>query len=107
VDEYREAAGKEEGMNGLSTRFAFKILSETFNLRPDEVQANPIDLMYVLEEALKREHLQQEKLEVPVLPEGLVEAAIPAAHRQGTAYGVSGVLLRIRPDDVRELLPVR
>jgi serine protein kinase len=63
VDEYREAAGKEEGMNGLSTRFAFKILSETFNLRPDEVQANPIDLMYVLEESLKREHLQQEKLD--------------------------------------------
>jgi serine protein kinase len=63
VDEYREAAGKEEGMSGLSTRFAFKILSETFNLRPDEVQANPIDLMYVLEEALKREHLQQEKLD--------------------------------------------
>lgn len=63
VDEYKEAAGKDEGMNGLSTRFAFKILSQTFNSRPEEVQANPIDLFYELEEALKREHLQPEKLE--------------------------------------------
>jgi serine protein kinase len=47
-------------MTGLSTRFGFKIISQTFNLRPEEVQANPIDLMYVLEEALKREHLPQE-----------------------------------------------
>lgn len=62
IDEYKEAAGKDEGMTGLSTRFGFKILSETFNLRPEEVQANPIDLMYVLEEALKREHLPPEMM---------------------------------------------
>jgi serine protein kinase len=63
IDEYQEAAGKDEGMTGLSTRFGFKILSETFNMRPEELQANPIDLMYVLEEALKREHLPSEKME--------------------------------------------
>jgi len=62
-EEYREAAGVDEGMTGLSTRFGFKILSQTFNLRPEEIQANPIDLMYVLEEALKREHLPHEVLE--------------------------------------------
>lgn len=60
LEEYREAAGVDEGMNGLSTRFGFKIISQTFNLRPEEVQANPIDLMYMLEEALKREHLPTE-----------------------------------------------
>lgn len=60
IEEYKDAAGKDEGMSGLSTRFGFKILSETFNLRPEEIQANPIDLMYVLEEALKREHLKQD-----------------------------------------------
>jgi serine protein kinase len=59
-EEYKEAGGVDEGMTGLSTRFGFKIISQTFNLRPEEVQANPIDLMYVLEEALKREHLPQE-----------------------------------------------
>ena len=63
IEEYREAAGVDEGMNGLSTRFGFKIISQTFNLRPEEVQANPIDLMYVLEQALKREHLPAEAYE--------------------------------------------
>ena len=60
LEEYRDAAGVDEGMNGVSTRFGFKILSQTFNLRPEEIQANPIDLMYVLEEALRREHLPEE-----------------------------------------------
>ena len=60
IDEYRDRAGVNEGMTGLSTRFGFKILSQTFNLRPEEVQANPIDLMFVLEESLKREHLPEE-----------------------------------------------
>jgi serine protein kinase len=31
IQEYRQAAGVDEGMTGLSTRFAFKVLSETFN----------------------------------------------------------------------------
>jgi serine protein kinase len=60
IEEYKDAAGKTEGMTGLSTRFGFKILSETFNLRAEEVQANPIDLMFVIEETLKREHLPTE-----------------------------------------------
>jgi|SRR5579859_853545 len=62
-EEYREAGGIDEGMTGLSTRFGFKILSATYNLRPEEIQANPIDLMYVLEQALKREHLPSEAQE--------------------------------------------
>jgi serine protein kinase len=60
LEEYKDAGGVDEGMTGLSTRFGFKIISQTFNLRPEEIQANPIDLMYTLEEALKREHLPQE-----------------------------------------------
>jgi serine protein kinase len=63
IEEYKEDAGVEEGMTGLSTRFGFKIMSQTFNLRPEEVQANPVDLMYVLEQALKREHLPDEQRE--------------------------------------------
>ena len=31
LQEYKDAAGVDEGMNGLSTRFAFKILSKVFN----------------------------------------------------------------------------
>jgi serine protein kinase len=60
IEEYKDSAGVDEGMTGLSTRFGFKILSQTFNNRPEEIQANPIDLMFVLEEALKREHLPNE-----------------------------------------------
>src|SRR5665213_2425538 len=55
VQEYRDAAGVDEGMEGLSTRFAFKILSNTFNFDTHEVSADPVHLMYVLEQAIKRE----------------------------------------------------
>lgn len=59
-EEYRMAAGNDEGMRGMSTRFAFKVLSATFDLRPEEQQANPIDLMYVIEEAVQKENLPKE-----------------------------------------------
>lgn len=59
-EEYREAAGVNEGMTGMSTRFAFKLLSQTFDLRPEETQANPVDLMFVIEEAIKKEALSEE-----------------------------------------------
>jgi serine protein kinase len=42
-------------MNGVSTRFAFKVLSETFNYDSNEVAADPVHLMYSLEQAIKRE----------------------------------------------------
>ncbi len=57
VLEYREAAGVDEGMNGLSTRFAFKVLAATFNHDTVEVAADPVHLMYVLEQSLRREQL--------------------------------------------------
>lgn len=59
-EEYRDKAGNDEGMKGMSTRFAFKVLSSTFDLRPEERQANPIDLMFVLENAIRKEDLPQE-----------------------------------------------
>lgn len=62
-DEYRDRAGNDEGMNGMSTRFAFKVLSSTFDLRPEEQQANPIDLMYVIEGAVRKENLPPETTE--------------------------------------------
>jgi serine protein kinase len=60
VQEYREAAGVAEGMNGVSTRFAFKVLSETFNYDSEEIAADPVHLMYVLEQAIKREQYPRE-----------------------------------------------
>ena len=55
MQEYRDAAGVDEGMDGVSTRFAFKVLSATFNHDSTEVAADPVHLMYVLEQAVRRE----------------------------------------------------
>jgi serine protein kinase len=60
MQEYRDAAGVDEGMDGLSTRFAYKILSETFNFDSNEVAADPVHLMYVIETAIKREQMPDE-----------------------------------------------
>jgi serine protein kinase len=58
--EYRDSAGIDEGMDGVSTRFAYKVLSETFNFDTDEVAADPVHLMYVLENSIKREQYPDE-----------------------------------------------
>ena len=60
LQEYRDNAGVDEGMDGISTRFAFKILSKTFNFDNNEVAADPVHLMFVLEEAIKREQFTAE-----------------------------------------------
>jgi serine protein kinase len=60
MQEYRDAAGVNEGMDGLSTRFAFKILSKVFNFDPTEVAANPVHLLYVLEEQIEQQQFPQE-----------------------------------------------
>ena len=39
--EYRDYAGVDEGMSGISTRFAFKILSQGLQLRPDRGRRQP------------------------------------------------------------------
>jgi serine protein kinase len=58
--EYRDYAGVDEGMSGISTRFAFKILSKVFNFDSQEVAANPVHLMYVLEQQIEREQFPAE-----------------------------------------------
>jgi serine protein kinase len=60
MQEYRDVAGVDEGMSGISTRFAFKVLSNTFNFDTEEVAADPVHLMYVLEMAIKREQFPEE-----------------------------------------------
>ena len=58
--EYRDFAGVDEGMDGLSTRFAFKILSKVFNFDHSEVAANPVHLLYVLEKQVEQEQFPKE-----------------------------------------------
>jgi serine protein kinase len=58
--EYRDFAGVDEGVSGISTRFAFKILSKVFNFDHSEVAANSVHLLYVLERQIEQEQLPQE-----------------------------------------------
>ncbi|MDA8154206.1 MAG: PrkA family serine protein kinase [Acidithiobacillus sp.] len=60
LQEYRDAAGVDEGMDGISTRFAYKILSRTFNYDSDEVAANPVHLLHVLETQIRAEQFPAE-----------------------------------------------
>jgi len=60
IQEYRDSAGVDEGMTGLSTRFAFKILSKVFNFDSSEVAANPVHLLYVLEQQIEKEQFPKE-----------------------------------------------
>ena len=61
MQEYKDAAGVDEGMDGISTRFAFKVLAAAFNHDMSEVVADPVHLMYVLEQSIRREQLGDER----------------------------------------------
>ena len=61
--EYRDTAGVNEGMEGLSTRFAFKILSKVFNFDHTEIAANPVHLLHVLEMQIEQEQYAPETRE--------------------------------------------
>jgi serine protein kinase len=75
--EYKDIAGVNEGMEGLSTRFAFKALSATFDSDPEELAANPIHLMYVLKTIIPQEQFPEEK-EIALLDS--LEGVLSARH---------------------------
>jgi len=60
LQEYKDGSGITEGMNGISTRFAFKVLSRVFNHDSDEIAANPVHLFYVLEQEIIKAQLPSE-----------------------------------------------
>ncbi|CAK0743096.1 protein kinase YeaG [uncultured Gammaproteobacteria bacterium] len=60
MQEYRDAAGVDEGMDGVSTRFAFKVLAATFNYDTNEIAADPVHMMYILEQSIKRDQFPEE-----------------------------------------------
>lgn len=61
LQEYKDAAGVDEGMEGISTRFAFKVLAATYNHDTQEIAADPVHLMYTLEYALRQEQMPEEQ----------------------------------------------
>ncbi len=60
ITEYKDYAGQDEGFSGFSTRAAFKVLSKVFNYDSEEVSANPVHLLHVLEQTIEKEQLGQE-----------------------------------------------
>ena len=60
MQEYPDAAGIDEGMDGVSTRFAFKVLSQTFNYDSTEIAADPVHLLYMLDQSIRREQFPEE-----------------------------------------------
>ncbi|NYZ17317.1 PrkA family serine protein kinase [Azospirillum sp. RWY-5-1] len=60
MQEYKDQAGVDEGMDGISTRFAFKVLAATFNYDSTEISADPVHLMYILEQSIRREQFPDE-----------------------------------------------
>ena len=60
IQEYKDAAGPNEGMTGSSTRWAYKVLSKVFNFDYHEVAANPVHLLYVLEQQIVKDNLSDE-----------------------------------------------
>ncbi len=66
VFEYKKevhSKGIDEGFYGISTRFAFKTLARTFNYDLNEIAANPLHLLLVLDERIKQEHLKKDEEE--------------------------------------------
>lgn len=60
IQEYREMAEADEGFKGLSTRSAFKILANVYNYDPDEIAADPVHMMAVLEDTIKANRHDEE-----------------------------------------------
>ncbi|MDE3011875.1 MAG: PrkA family serine protein kinase [Pseudomonadota bacterium] len=60
VAEYREVAGHDEGMSGLSTRHAYKLISKAFDRDATETAADPVTLLKVIEESIGRGDLSQD-----------------------------------------------
>lgn len=59
IQEYRDKAGQDEGMAGVSTRFCFKVLSDVFSRDIAEVAADPVLLIDVLTTKIEKEQFPE------------------------------------------------
>lgn len=51
--EYKDAAPTSEGFTGISTRTAYKILAEVYNFDLQEIAADPVHMLHILEKTVK------------------------------------------------------
>jgi len=60
LQEYKDGSSSNEGFFGISTRLAYKILAEVFNFDPEEIAADPVHLLYVLEKTVARQRYPED-----------------------------------------------
>lgn len=58
--EYKDDAGDNEGFSGVSTRLAYKIIAEVFNFDPQELAADPVHLLYVLQKTILKNRYSED-----------------------------------------------
>ncbi len=58
--EYKDNVTANEGFSGVSTRLAYKILAEVFNFDHQEIAADPVHLLYVLEKTVGKQRYPDE-----------------------------------------------
>ena len=106
--EYRDYAGVDEGMSGISTRFAFKIISKVFNFDSTEVAANPVHLMYVLEQQIEREQFPAETEQKYL---AFIKEQLAARYAEFIGKEIQTAYLesysRVRPEHLRPLRDLR
>lgn len=61
--EYKDAVSSNEGFSGVSTRLGYKILAEVYNFDHEEIAADPVHLLYVLEKTINHSRLPEETKE--------------------------------------------
>ncbi len=108
VQEYKDAAGVDEGMDGVSTRFAFKVLAATYNHDTSELGADAVHLMYALEQAIRREQLPEE---VEKRYMEFIKADLAPRYAEFIGHEIQKAYLesvfRLRPEPVRPLCRLR
>lgn len=61
--EYKDLVSSNEGFSGVSTRLGYKILAEVYNFDYEEIAADPVHLLYVLEKTINKSRLPKETAE--------------------------------------------
>lgn len=64
IQEYRDDASMDEGFSGVSTRLAYKILAEVYNFDTEEIAADPVHMLYVLETTVCKSRLPSDTQEM-------------------------------------------
>ena len=104
VQEYKDTAGVDEGMDGVSTRFAFKVLAATLQSRhrgawcrsgPSDVCARAVDP--------PRAAARGNRKALPRIHQGRARAALCGIHRPRDPESLSGILFGLRSKPVRSL----